>query len=346
MIQGMDRFSKQAAAAVVAIAVVALQAAGSAAAASGSESAATGIPGIVDIDTSLGYQASAAAGTGMVLSSSGLILTNNHVIRGATTVRVTDIDTGHTYSGTVLGYSVTSDIAVVQLKNASGLKTAPLSTSPTPKVGTAITAYGNAGGVGGKPAVAPGKITALNQTITATDDSGDAEQLHGLIETNAALEPGDSGGPIVDSSGHVVGIDTAASNSFQFSGGSGRGYAIPITRATSIASQIVAGHASATVHVGKTAFMGLSLQPPSQFFGQSGSGLTIADVVPGSPVAKAGLEAGDVITAFGGKSVSSRNELTALVTTKAPGDTVTIRWTDGFGQVHSATITLSSGPPQ
>jgi S1-C subfamily serine protease len=343
MIPLMDRYSKRAAAVVVALAVIVLQAAGSAAATSGSKSAATGIPGIVDIDTSLGLQASAAAGTGIVLSSSGEILTNNHVIRGATTVRVTDIDTGRRYSGTVLGYSVTSDIAVVQLKNASGLQTAPLGSSAA-KVGASITAYGNAGGVGGKPAVAPGKVIALDQTITAADDSGDSEQLHGLIETDAALEPGDSGGPIVDSSGHVVGIDTAASSSFRFDGGAGRGYAIPIERATSIASQIVAGHASTTVHVGKTAFMGVSIQP-GRFYGQ-GTGLTIAGVVPGSPVAKAGLEAGDVITAVAGKSVSSRNQLTALVTTKTPGQTVTIRWTDGFGQAHSATITLSSGPPQ
>ena len=307
------------------------------------------VPGIVDIDTSLGYQQGAAAGTGIVLTSTGEILTNNHVIRGETNVKVTDIDNGHTYAAKVVGYDLAADVAVVQLKNASNLQTARIGSSTGAKVGDTVTAYGNAGGVGGTPSTAGGKIVGLGRSITASDDSGDSEKLTGLIETNAALEPGDSGGPIVDSSGTVIGMDTAASSSFQleFQSSAPRGYAIPIQKATAIAAQIVAGHSSATIHVGATGFMGVSVEPQRSFFGdQSGGGLMVSGVVPGSPVEKAGLEPGDVVTAFDGKVIDTPSKLTALVITKAPGDTVRIHWIDAFGTAHSSTLRLVSGPPQ
>ncbi len=308
------------------------------------------VPGIVDIDTSLGLQRGAAAGTGIVLTSTGEILTNNHVIRGATTVKVTDIDNGHIYGAKVVGYDVSADVAVVQLDHASNLQTAPVAGTALGKVGDAVTAYGNAGGVGGKPSVATGKIVGLDRAITANDESGNSERLTGLIETNAALQPGDSGGPIVNAGGTVIGMDTAASSSFQlqFQSSTPRGYSIPIRTAMGLAAQIVAGHATQAIHVGATAFMGVSVQPQRPgFFGDAqGSGLTLAGVVPGSPVEKAGLQAGDVVTTFDGQPVDTQSRLTALVVTKTPGEAVKIRWIDQSGTAHTATIRLAAGPPQ
>src|ERR1700730_14350467 len=130
------------------------------------------VPGIVDIFTSLGLQGQAAAGTGIVLTSSGEILTNNHVIRGATTIHVTAIDSGKSYTGTVVGYSLANDIAVVQLQNASNLQTASLGSSSSVKKGDAVTGLGNAGGRGGAPSVATGTVLSVGQSLRVSDDQG------------------------------------------------------------------------------------------------------------------------------------------------------------------------------
>jgi S1-C subfamily serine protease len=221
-------------------------------------------PGLVDIDTTLGYQQEEAAGTGIVLTSTGEVVTNNHVIDGATTISVTDVGNGKTYSASVVGYNRTKDIAVLQLHGASGLNTATIGNSSSVSVGEDIVGIGNAGGTGGTPSAAGGTVTALNQSITASDE-GDAtsEQLTELIETNADIQPGDSGGSLVDTSGDVLGIDTAASAgfSFQSSGQSSgnQGYAIPINEAITIAKEIEAGTSSSTVHIGATAFLGVEV---------------------------------------------------------------------------------------
>ena len=159
------------------------------------------LPGIVDIYTNLGYQQAAAAGTGIVLTSSGEILTNNHVIRGATSIKVIVLDTGRSYKATVVGYTVDHDIAVLQLTERVGPHDrAARQLLDACKSGDAVTTLGNAGGVGGAPSAATGKIIGLGRSITARDDSGGSETLTGLIETDAALQPGDSGGPMVDAS--------------------------------------------------------------------------------------------------------------------------------------------------
>jgi S1-C subfamily serine protease len=170
-------------------------------------------PGLVDVVSTLGYQSATAEGTGMVLTSTGEILTNNHVIDGATSIKVTDIGNGKTYTATVVGYDATKDIAVLQLQNASGLQTISIGDSSSVTVGSKVTALGNAGGKGGTPSVATGTVTALNQSITASDEgSSNSEQLSGLIESNAPIQAGDSGGSLVNSSGQVIGMDTAASS--------------------------------------------------------------------------------------------------------------------------------------
>jgi S1-C subfamily serine protease len=329
-------------------------------------------PGLVDINTTLGYSQEQAAGTGIVLTSNGVILTNNHVINGATKISVTDVGNQKTYTAKVVGYDRSHDIAVLQLQNASGLQTAPTDTSNA-SVGEDVVGVGNAGGTGGTPSAAGGTVTALNQSITASDEGdGTSEQLNGLIETNADIQPGDSGGALVNTSGQVVGVDTAASAGFSFqtngqSQGT-QGFAIPINTALSIARQIEAGNSSSAVHIGETAFLGVEVNPQgssasgnsgsggfgSFFGGNSGntgsgssvSGASVAGVVTNEPAQEAGIAQGDTITSLGGKSIGSANDLTNAMLTYHPGDKVSIAWTDGSGQSHTATVQLSSGPPQ
>jgi S1-C subfamily serine protease len=179
-------------------------------------------PGLVDVTSTLGYEGATAMGTGIVLTSNGEILTNNHVVNGATSVSVRDIGNNKTYKATVVGYNESHDVAVLQLSGASGLTTATTGNSSAVKVGDNVVGLGNAGGAGGTPSVAPGTVTALNQAITASDEGGgSSEQLSGLIETNADIQPGDSGGPLVNSYGQIIGMDTAASTSGSQTGGNG-----------------------------------------------------------------------------------------------------------------------------
>jgi S1-C subfamily serine protease len=324
-------------------------------------------PGLVDVTSTLGYQGATAKGTGIVLTSNGEILTNNHVISGATSVSVTDIGNGKTYKATVVGYDVSQDIAVLQLSGASGLTTAATGDSSTVQVGDKVVALGNAGGVGGTPSVAAGSVTALNQSITASDQgSGTSEQLSGLIETNADIQAGDSGGPLVNSHGQVIGVDTAASSGYSLGGngfggngfggngfgGNGsssnsgqasttQGYTIPINTALSIARQIEAGQASSTVHIGETAFLGVGIASSDQ---QTGTGVTIQGAESGTPAANAGLTQGDVITSVAGQTVNSGTSIQQVLGSHHPGDKISIAWTDTSGQSHTATVTLANGP--
>jgi S1-C subfamily serine protease len=296
-------------------------------------------PGIVDINTVLGYQGGKAAGTGMVLTSSGEVLTNNHVIAGATSIKVTSVTTGRTYTATVVGTDPADDIAVLQLQGASGLKTVSTADSSKLTVGTGVVAIGNAYGAGGSPSVVTGSIIALGQTITAGDASGGAvEQLSGLIETNAPLQPGDSGGALVTSDGKVVGMNTAASASYRFQAASGVSFAIPINTALSVAKQIESGKAPNGGTLGTGAFLGVSVDRT-----QTG-GAVIAGVPSGTPAQAAGIVAGDTITSVDGKAITSATDLTSALATHKPGDKVSVGWDDGTGQHHTALVTLAPAP--
>jgi S1-C subfamily serine protease len=315
--------------------------------------------GVVVIDTNLAYEDAAAAGTGMVLTSSGEILTNNHVIAGATTIKVVIPHTVHHYTARVVGYSVSSDVAVLQLVNAANLKTISLGNSSRVRVGQAVTALGNAGGTGSFTS-ATGTVTGLDKAITANNDQGGSEQLTGLIETNAGVQPGDSGGPLLDSTGKAIGMDTAASTSTGFQAASASdAYAIPIAKAVALAKQMVAGTTSATVHVGGTAFLGVQVEAVQTGGYGSGAGggyggspattstgALIAGVVANGPAAKAGLTAGDVITAINGQAISSPTAITTLLQSLKPGATITVGYSDQNGESLTANATLASGPPQ
>jgi S1-C subfamily serine protease len=278
----------------------------------------------------------------MVLTSSGEILTNNHVVDGATKITVTVVSTGTSYTARVVGTDPTDDVAVLQLTGASGLQTAHLSSSAV-ATGAAVTAVGNAGGTGGTPSAASGTVVALGQSITATDESGgNAEQLTGLIETDADVQAGDSGGPLFDASDAVVGMDTAASSGGQEQG-QAQGFAIPIATAVSIAKEIEGGTDDATIHQGTPAFLGVSVSPSAT--GRNGTaGAGIVGVVSGGPADSAGIAAGDVITAVGGTTVSSASDLTSALAAEQPGQRVTVTWTGTDGAAHSATVTLAAGP--
>jgi S1-C subfamily serine protease len=297
----------------------------------------------VDIDTVLGYQNARAAGTGIVISSDGVVLTNNHVLAGATGITVTDIGNGKTYRAAVVGYDRGGDIAVLRLAGASGLATAPLAGAATVRAGEPVVAIGNAGGTGGTPSAVGGVVSAVDQSITAQDESnGSAERLTGLIEVNADIQAGDSGGPLLTTSGQVIGVDTAASAGFQYQAAGGDGFAIPIGTATTIADQIRAGRASAEVHIGATAYLGIEAASSAGFRAEAGP--MVLGVVAGSPADDAGLARGDVIRSMAGATVDSATALTNLLDRYHPGDRVKLAWTDAAGASHSGSLKLAGGP--
>ncbi len=295
--------------------------------------------GVVDVVSTLGLQSAEAAGTGMVVTATGEVITNNHVVNGATSVQVTDVGNGRSYSAVVVGTDAANDVAVLQLDGASGLATVMFGNSTNVSVGDTVVAMGNAGGVGGKPSTAGGTVTALGQSITATDPDGLSEQLSNMVQTDAAIQPGDSGGPLISADGQVIGMDTAASNGYTMQIAGAEGFAIPIDRARAIAADIEAGKASTTIHIGPSAILGVSVQDAS-----IGTGAEIVGVFDGSPAQKAGLAAGDMITTLNGETVSSASELTDALRAFHPGDTIDLAWADSSGRHQTSSIRLVTGP--
>lgn len=295
--------------------------------------------GVVVVTTRLAVAGETSAGTGIVLTSSGEVLTNNHVIRGATSVSVTTAS-GHSYPATVLGYSVSKDIALLRLSGAHGLVTASIGDSNRVRVGQSVTAVGNAGG-SGSLSVVTGRIVDTGRVITVTDSDGNTAQLTDMIETSAPLEPGDSGGPLL-LGGRVIGIDAAGPRGFRFQSGSD-GFAIPVNTAVSISRQVRSGRRSPMVHVGPTAFLGVALAPPDV---SGRTGAAVAQVVPGSPADRAGIAPGDVLTAIGGRTVTNRNVVRNVLLQTVPGRAIKVTWTDRDGASRTATVRPVSGPPQ
>ena len=332
-------------------------------------------PGIVDVTSNLRYLQQTAEGTGFVIdAAAGLVLTNNHVIDGATSVTVTPVMSGKSYPARVLGYDLTDDVALLQLPGATGLKAVTLGNSAHVRVGTLVLAIGNEAGQGGSPTVAPGVISSLDRTIVASDQSsGLIETLHGVMQTNADIRPGDSGGPLADAAGRVIGIDTAAGGDTVYSG-----YAIPINQALPIAKRIAAGQPGARIQIGMPASLGVLLpdststdprRQASQELRQTGvvsnsghsctsgdttavpgsiaparSGALVDGVLCGTAAATAGLFAGDVITSIGERAVTSPGSLTAIVSRYRPGSKTPLAWVSPGGSLHTATVTLDVGP--
>jgi S1-C subfamily serine protease len=328
------------AASAAATAVIATRGIGGSGSTAGVEAA------VVDIDTTL-VDGAAAAGTGIVLMSSGVVLTNNHVVEGWQAISVRLTATGDTFPAVLIGQDAAHDIAVLQLQGASGLATAPIGDSSSVQVGDSITALGNAQGRGGAPVAATGQVTALGQQITASDQTGqNPENLSGMIQTNAPIQPGDSGGPLVSGDGKVIGIDTAASGTRRGVGaGAVQAFAIPIDTAINYAHQILAQ--PSTPPAG--ALLGVCVQdstsPPGALL-IAGSGGCATGVVSGSPASRTALAAGDVITSLGGVAVVSKSSLTVTLQGDHSGQSVIVVWLDTSGRAHQAKVTLAAAPPQ
>ena len=293
--------------------------------------------GLVTIDTDLDYtRGDEAAGTGMIISSDGYILTNNHVVESSTTIKVTVESTDKTYTATVVATDTKADVALLKLQDASGLT--PVTFAPTAKVtvGDSIYSVGNAEGTGNL-VTAVGTVAATDKTLTVGNDStSKTETLNGLIELESDVVSGDSGGALFDKAGDVIGMVTAASS------GSANvtGYAINIAQVLKVVDEMKAGTLEADITYGYPAFFGVSIAQEQT----SATGVVIEGAFAGSPAAKAGLVRGDVVTAVNGTAVSTATQLSAAITAHKVGDQVTISWLSPSGNKHSATVTLTSGP--
>jgi S1-C subfamily serine protease len=332
-------------------------------------------PGVVDVTANLQYLQETAKGTGFVIdAATGLILTNNHVIDGATSVTVTPVTSGRSYPARIVGYDRADDVALLQVQGVARLRAVTIGRSSQVQVGTPVLAIGNEGGQGGSPTVAPGVISSLDRTIVATDqNSGLSETLRGMMQTSADIRPGDSGGPLADAGGRVIGIDTAAGGNTVYSG-----YAIPIDQAMPIARQIAAGQRGTRIQIGLPAFLGVLLPDSTSTSPQrqarqelhqtgavsgsgractsgdttsapasiapAGTGALVDGVLCGTPAAQAGLFAGDVITSVGGHAVTSPRSLTAILGRCRPGGQVALAWVAPGGSLHTAVVTLAAGP--
>ena len=304
-----------------------------------SQIAATVDPAVVDVTTNLGE------GTGIIATSKGEIITNNHVVEGATSIRVAILNHG-TYTATVVGTDAKADVAVLQLSGVSGLPTVRFGNSSAIKVGNTVVAIGNAGGLNQLPLPATsGAITALGRTITASDPSGASETLTGMIQMNAQIQPGNSGGPLVDSSGEVIGMNTAAANTDNASSAV-IGFAIPIDRVLQVANDIEQGKSGNGIVIGSVAFLGIAgVTVPLQGSSQS-SGAGLEYVVPGGPADKAGIQQGDVIVAFNGHATTTMQILAGLIHQLRPGDNATVTFLNtATGGKQTVTVTLGTGPP-
>ena len=292
-------------------------------------------PAVVDINTNLGE------GTGMIATSNGEIITNNHVVEGATSINVV-IENRGTYKATVVGTDAIADVAVLQVSGVRGLPTVKFGSFSTVRIGNPVVAIGNAGGQGFPSTVTAGAVTALGRTITASDQNGVSESLTGLIQMDALIEPGNSGGPLVNSSGDVIGMDTAAASA---DGATPIGFALPINRVLQIANDIEQGKGGQGIVIGVVAFLGVEGATASIQGSGSATGAGLEYVEPGSPAYLAGLQGGDVIIAFDGHATPTMNELATLIQKLRPGDRVKVTFESSYGGTQTVNVTLATAPP-
>ncbi|KUI41100.1 serine protease [Mycobacterium sp. IS-1590] len=291
-------------------------------------------PAVVRIDTEIDYQGAYGNGAGFVIDPNGQVLTNFHVVSGAD--RITASVGGRSYPAELVGYNRKRDIAVLQLIGGTNLPVAPIGDSALLAPGEPVVALGNANGTNGPLTREVGTITAFGRTVNAEDSlTGSKDELAGLIEFAAPVVAGDSGGPVVNGAGQVVGITTAASVNFRFGPG-GEGFAIPINDAMPIANQIRSRMASADVHIGPPVLLGVGVRSA-----QRGPGVQIADVLRGGPADRAGLAPGDVLVVLDGTPLDSATTLTSVLDRHYPGDVVDLTWVDRGGLERTAKATLT-----
>ncbi|MBJ7341077.1 trypsin-like peptidase domain-containing protein [Mycolicibacterium sp.] len=295
-------------------------------------------PTVARIDTTINYQRAIGAGTGIVLDPNGAVLTNFHVVQGADSITATVA--GRQYQADLVGYDRNRDIAVLQLRGASGLPAAALGDSSQLAVGDPVVALGNARGSGSPLTQEAGQVVGFGRTINAKDElTGASNQATGLIEIAAPVRAGDSGGPVVNGAGQVVGVTTAATVNFRMDPG-GSGFAIPINDALATANQIRSGSATSTVHIGPPTLLGVGVNSRDQ----PGSlpGVIIFEVLRGGPAQQAGLHDGDVLLSIDGEQLNSATSLTNVLDRHYPGDVVDLAWIDRAGQQLTGKATLGS----
>ncbi len=318
-------------------------------------------PAVVDIQTSGtiaaggffgGTQQFQAAGTGMIITSNGEVLTNNHVIANASTIKVQLFNQTKLYNATVIGADPTHDVAVIKIQGVSNLPTVAFGKSSSLQVGDSVVAVGNALALQGLPTVTQGIVSGLHRSISTSSNgvTAGSTTLADMIQTDAPINPGNSGGPLVNSNGQVIGMNTAIIASTGSTPTQNIGFAEAIDSVLPIVSQIEAhpNSSTGTITSGK-AFLGVDIQTlTSQISSQLGlpsnlSGVLVVAVVPGSPASSAGITAGSVITKVDTTTVTTAAELVTVIQKKTPGNRVTIYWTNSSGN-GSAVVTLGSTP--
>ena len=299
-------------------------------------------PAVVDINTVTG--SGTAAGTGMILTSNGEVLTNNHVVDGSTSISVTIAGRSGTYPATVLGVDPTADVALIQIQGVSGLPIVTLASSSSVQVGDAVVAIGNALGAGGTPSVTQGTITAVDQSITASEGGGKTEQLTGMLQADATISPGDSGGPLVNSAGQVIGMITAGEAQGFRSQVSTTGYAIPSDEALRVVNLVRSGQTSSEIIRSQVSFLGVQVRSLTQSqatqLGLSvSSGALVVGVQSGSPAEKAGIPQDAVIIAVGSTPVTDSASLGPALHLYQPGQKAPITYVDQNG-THTVSASL------
>jgi len=299
---------------------------------------------VVESDPFGGSQIGKGIGTGFVVRSNGIVVTNFHVVEGGVWIRVTFNDTasggigGKSFAARVIGGDNNRDLAVLQLEGVTRyepLPTVPLGNSDRAVVGERVVAIGYALAlIKGGPTVTSGILSSTARTIQAQDPqaSGGTRTYEDALQTDAAINPGNSGGPLIDLNGNVIGINTAGNNSAQ-----SIGFAIAINGVKSVIDQAIA-HPSAPV-----AYLGVSSSPVAVGSAATHGALVVA-LSPGGPAAVAGIKAGEIITAFGGKSVSGPDDLGTDIAARRPGDRVAVEVVDASGHSRTVTVTLGTRP--
>jgi serine protease Do len=296
-------------------------------------------PAVVRLDTTIDYQNAFGVGTGIVLDPNGQVLTNYHVVQGADRIDATVA--GRSFPAQLVGYDRRHDIAVLQLLGAGGLPVAPIGDSTRLAEGEPVVALGNARGTGAPLTREVGTVIGFGRTVNAEDAlTGSSDELGGLIEFAAPVRAGDSGGPVVNGAGQVVGITTAASVNFRLGPG-GEGFAIPINDAMGVAGQIRSRVPSDSVHIGPPTLLGVGVRTAPR----EGPGVLIQEVLRGGPAEQAGLLDGDVLTVIDGTPLDSATTLTYVLDRRYPGDVVDLTWIDGSGQQRTGKATLAAGGP-
>lgn len=282
--------------------------------------------------------AEGVAGTGMVLTRDGYVLTNYHVVRSTESITVTIAATGRRHTAQLVGRDATKDVALLKLDRATSLEPVTIDTDDV-RVGDIVVAAGNANGQGYVSAHR-GNILNLDRQINVkgANVNDPPQRLRGLIETNAPAWPGDSGGPMFDAEGEVLGMTTAGSTSSETDSEDKQVYAVPIREALDVVDKIKAGDESGTVVIGPKAYLGIIVQADDS------SAVVVSDVQADTPAARTGLTAGDTILSLDGKRVRTRAELSDVLDTIEPDSTVTITWATASGRERSAEITPKASP--